>query len=58
MTCPVPNWYGFYKDIGDLCWEAAEKLLSAAIQLLLFVLGLIVVGRHLGHQLKEFEALV
>ena len=51
-------WYGFYKDVGELYWEVAEKPVSATVQLPLFLLGLVVLGRHLGHQLKRFEPLI
>lgn len=51
-------WYGFYKDVGELYWEVAEKPLSATVQLPLFLLGLVVLGIHLGHQLRKFEPLV
>lgn len=51
-------WYEFYKDVGELYWEVAEKPLSATIQLPLFLLGLVGLGIHLSRRLKKFEPLV
>lgn len=51
-------WSDFYADIGELYMNVAEKPLSATIQLLLFSMGLIVLGRNLSQRLKRFTPLV
>lgn len=55
-TCERLVWV--LQSVGELYWEVAEKPLAATVQLPLFLLGLVVLGRHLGHQLKKFEPLV
>lgn len=50
-------WYEFYKNVAELYSDVGEKPLSPAIQLVLFLVGLIGLGSQLSHELKKFKPL-
>lgn len=51
-------WFDLYEEVVALYLEVTEKPISATFQLLFFLIGLVVVGRHLSHKLEKFSPLI